>query len=396
MNCETIAELYTARREGELSNAQAEEFAAHLRECPRCAAEVEALDAVVAAVRGLPQAQPPVGLRERIRDAVGEAQAAPVVHADFAAGPKRRRAWAIPAVAAAAVALLFVVSAVRFVGMRKKAESTFAMYESAGAPPPPGAPAMLPPSAPADSEGDAGAFALEAEAGRTAPATPSAPAKLAGNSRTTGEARPGRKATWVSPWGQKARDATPGLADGAEPPSPVDEMAAAAPEEEHLGGPLGPAGPARGGADSGMGAVGAPAPPGTREMMATEHADDGVAGPGLPATAKAGAGPGARPSLASDHVGPQPSSPAAPSPKPKTGMKKITVEFRGTSRRSALVTIGRSGELKVSLGAGIEDRKVYRKFINVPADKALRDVASVGDCEVTVRAGTYLVTPKAQ
>lgn len=77
-------------------------------------------------------------------------------------------------------------------------------------------------------------------------------------------------------------------------------------------------------------------------------------------------------------------------------MKKITVEFTGTPLRSALLTIGRSGELKVSLGAGLKDRKIYRKFINVPADKALRDVASVGLCVVTVRAGTYLVTPKAQ
>jgi hypothetical protein len=84
MNCGLVEELYTAYREGELEPQEAREFAAHLRECPRCAAEVEALDAVVTAMRDLRPVVPPPGLRERVLDAVAAARGGEVVEADFA------------------------------------------------------------------------------------------------------------------------------------------------------------------------------------------------------------------------------------------------------------------------------------------------------------------------
>ncbi len=98
MKCDRCQEQFTDYLEGSLPASQREQVAAHLRQCPDCAEELEAFRRTVAALRGLEVVAPPVDLLSRIKRAVA-AQAQP-------ARPRFRVSWQRLGAAAAAAAVL--------------------------------------------------------------------------------------------------------------------------------------------------------------------------------------------------------------------------------------------------------------------------------------------------
>jgi len=98
VECEMLGALLSERRRGELAPEQTRALEAHLSECPRCRAEAQGLESVLAAVE-----LPPVG----------EAELEALRARRIGEGPRSlpsRRAWRVPAVlvAAAAAAILTV------------------------------------------------------------------------------------------------------------------------------------------------------------------------------------------------------------------------------------------------------------------------------------------------
>ncbi|MCK4323900.1 MAG: zf-HC2 domain-containing protein, partial [Armatimonadetes bacterium] len=98
MKCDRCQEQFTDYLEGGLPAPQREQMAAHLRQCPDCAGELEAFRRTVAALRGLEAVAPPTNLLSRINRAVA-AQAQPVQ-------PRFRVSWQHLGAAAAAAALV--------------------------------------------------------------------------------------------------------------------------------------------------------------------------------------------------------------------------------------------------------------------------------------------------
>jgi len=98
MKCDRCQEQFTDYLEGSLPAPQREQIAAHLRQCPDCAEELEAFRRTVAALRGLEEVAPPANLLSRINLAVA-AQAQP-------ARPRFRLSWQRLGAAAAAAALV--------------------------------------------------------------------------------------------------------------------------------------------------------------------------------------------------------------------------------------------------------------------------------------------------
>ncbi len=98
MKCDRCQEQFTDYLEEGLPAPQREQMAAHLRQCPDCAGELEAFRRTVAALRGLEAVAPPADLLSRINRAVA-AQAAP-------AQSRFRVSWQHLGVAAAAAALV--------------------------------------------------------------------------------------------------------------------------------------------------------------------------------------------------------------------------------------------------------------------------------------------------
>jgi mycothiol system anti-sigma-R factor len=96
MNCQDVQPRLGSYLDGELDAAETAAIAAHLKACAGCAASLDRLRALRAAVRAeLASYRAPDTLRMRVRDAVREA--APAV------SPSRQSAWSWLAVAAAVV-----------------------------------------------------------------------------------------------------------------------------------------------------------------------------------------------------------------------------------------------------------------------------------------------------
>ncbi len=98
MKCDRCQEQFTDYLEEGLPAPQREQVAAHLRQCPDCARELEAFRRTVAALRGLEAVAPPANLLSRINRAV--AAEAPSVQ------PRFRVSWQHLGAAAAAAALV--------------------------------------------------------------------------------------------------------------------------------------------------------------------------------------------------------------------------------------------------------------------------------------------------
>jgi len=99
MTCERCRDILSEFLEGELSPSAEAEAREHLARCPACARELAELRALVAALHGLPEVEPPAELRARLRRIPDEA-----VRGDA----WRRARFIATSVAAAAAALLIV------------------------------------------------------------------------------------------------------------------------------------------------------------------------------------------------------------------------------------------------------------------------------------------------
>ncbi len=103
MKCGKCREQFTDYLEGALPARQQEQVAAHLRQCPDCAEELEAFRRTVAALHGLEAVPPPANLLFRIKQAL--AAEAP------SAQPRFRISWQhLGAVAAAAALVISFVA----------------------------------------------------------------------------------------------------------------------------------------------------------------------------------------------------------------------------------------------------------------------------------------------
>lgn len=109
MNCDGVRELLSAYVDGELSSGELLRVEQHLRRCPRCAEEVDALRQAIALVGALEEVELPAGFREGLRARLAKVspQLQPVAPVAPVAPFWQRRVkrWALPAAAAAAFAL---------------------------------------------------------------------------------------------------------------------------------------------------------------------------------------------------------------------------------------------------------------------------------------------------
>lgn len=101
MTCHLCRDRLTELLEGELAPEAERATRAHLAQCSECARAFAQMQAVVTALHGLPEVEPPEGLRERLR-------AIPVVAAPPHVGGWRRVRYVVATVAAAAAALLMI------------------------------------------------------------------------------------------------------------------------------------------------------------------------------------------------------------------------------------------------------------------------------------------------
>lgn len=105
MECDRILELLPGHLDGSMEERQETEVEAHLRDCPRCAAEEEALKETLALLRNLPPEKAPPELLEGVRRKIAaETQQAAAGKGLFASSRVR-----IPLEAAAAVLLFLLV-----------------------------------------------------------------------------------------------------------------------------------------------------------------------------------------------------------------------------------------------------------------------------------------------
>lgn len=110
MNCDGVQELLSVYVDGELSSGELLRVEQHLRRCPVCAEEVDALRQTVAFVGALEEVELPAGFREGLRARLAEVkpQLRPVrpVAPLRPAWHRQVARWALPAAAAAALALV--------------------------------------------------------------------------------------------------------------------------------------------------------------------------------------------------------------------------------------------------------------------------------------------------
>lgn len=109
MNCDGVRELLSAYVDGELSSGELLRVEQHLRRCPLCAEEVDALRQAIAMIGALEEVELPAGFREGLRARL--AQVSPQLQPVTPVTPLRPawqrqvKRWALPAAAAAAFAL---------------------------------------------------------------------------------------------------------------------------------------------------------------------------------------------------------------------------------------------------------------------------------------------------
>jgi hypothetical protein len=106
MNCDGVRDLLSAYVDGEATPGELLRVEQHLRRCPVCAEEVDALRQTIAMVASLEEVELPPGFREGLRARLAEVSISrqPELPVRPAWGRHLRR-WALPAAAAAALAL---------------------------------------------------------------------------------------------------------------------------------------------------------------------------------------------------------------------------------------------------------------------------------------------------
>lgn len=110
MNCDGVRELLSAYVDGELSSGELLRVEQHLRRCPVCAEEVDALRQAIAMIGALEEVELPTGFREGLRARLAKVspQLQPVAPVTPLKPAWKRQVgrWALPAAAAAAFALV--------------------------------------------------------------------------------------------------------------------------------------------------------------------------------------------------------------------------------------------------------------------------------------------------
>lgn len=270
MTCEHCRDLLSELLEGDLPASAEAQAREHLARCPECARELAELRALVAALHGLPEVEPPVELRARLR----------AIPERAASGGWRRMRFIATSVAAAAAALLIVWTGITHYQGRPGVDLT----------------AAPPITRPAPSAGEERATPVPSEVAAQpaaeAPAEESSaavaePVADAPHARPTGERRADQ-----SEGAPKSVDQTeemPPTADVAPPPPAPTEPAAqpesvapptpgTAPSGRMMAmeAPRGPAGAA--------GATGPAGPRGPAGPPGAAPAPDALVGGGLPGT----------------------------------------------------------------------------------------------------------------
>ncbi len=126
MTCEQCKDKLSDLIEGDLLEDAEQAMRAHLQTCPDCRRELEQMQAIVSALNGLPEVDPPDGLRDRLRQ----------IPRDTTPGPswwQRSRKIAVT-VTAAAAGLLLVWSGVFFYQRETGGVGGAMMAERAAAP----------------------------------------------------------------------------------------------------------------------------------------------------------------------------------------------------------------------------------------------------------------------
>lgn len=118
--CDEYLELISAAIDGALSPNQQAKLEAHLAQCPDCRTLYEEMKTIHDTLAGLPPAEVPVGLTERIMEAVAADKVIPLVSTKKKKAPIRWQRWAV---AAAAAVVLVGVGALQTQQPPKSAES---------------------------------------------------------------------------------------------------------------------------------------------------------------------------------------------------------------------------------------------------------------------------------
>ena len=214
MHCDRILELLPGRLDGSLEEGRAPEVETHLRDCPGCAAEAEALKETLTLLRNLPPEKAPPELLEGVRRRI----AAETGRGDAGKGLFASARVRIPLEAAAAVLLFLLVY-----GIQKQIPVT----DRPAAPPAARVEATSPSGAPEPGTG--------AEKARGA--EPAVPARGDRKAPLAGRSLAGKTAP-AGPTAAQPAVVEPERSDLREPPAAEDRV-------ETVASPTGTAGPGR-------------------------------------------------------------------------------------------------------------------------------------------------------
>ena len=92
-----------------------------------------------------------------------------------------------------------------------------------------------------------------------------------------------------------------------------------------------------------------------------------------------------------------PSFRSAPAPRPETspGDKPVSIVFKNTPIRQALMDIAKRGKLRIEIPQGLGTERISRDIRSVPAKAAIRAVAESGGYTVTEADGVFKVSRKS-
>jgi hypothetical protein len=85
---------------------------------------------------------------------------------------------------------------------------------------------------------------------------------------------------------------------------------------------------------------------------------------------------------------------AAPRPESSPGDKPVSIVFKNTPIRQALMDIGKQAKLRIEIPQGLGAERISRDIRGVPAKAALQAVAESGGYTVTEAAGVYRISRK--
>lgn len=127
MTCEQCKDKLTEFIEGDLSSDEKQQLQAHLADCPECARALQEMRGLLAVLHGLPEVEPPAGLRESLRNIATDA---------VTSAPSwwQRSRYVVATVSAAAAAVLLMWTGMLFY-QQESGETAVPMVAEHAAPP---------------------------------------------------------------------------------------------------------------------------------------------------------------------------------------------------------------------------------------------------------------------